>query len=291
MRDGEARREQPDPVEMIDQSAGIGVVRPFALVARLEEMRVNTTAGRRGALGDRLERLVADPLRPDRAILHDEPRMLEGGDRIDSIKHFGGGPPGLATRRDDRALGLWQAREQRREVAIHKGIAVGDRHGKGDADADVLRGTRHRLRLFHEPPRILGVVAMIGGGDAAFRHAREGDGSAIVRIDLWFLPKGADPHLEHVIERTERKSAQPAPVIMRVDRRGQGDKPARSPVDRADLFDRSDAVACDDDGGGAGRRETAGLRGEPPDDDAAGASFERDRRQLTSRERPRSASA
>ena len=231
MRKRQARAEQPDRVEIIDDAVREIRIGPGALITRLQQMHVDAPPGSRRGFRDRFEQRRCRPLHAVRPILHVEHRTMRGrGNRIDERELFR--RPAMA-RRMNRAVDLGagiggQRVEDRLGRAIDQRIAVAHRHRKADTHADVARGPRHFLRLGRKIGQPLDARVMHHhDAGAAERAARQRNRAGEIRIGRRRQREIVQPDFQRLAGGAVRAGAGGARVVVRVGERRHRQKRLR----------------------------------------------------------------
>ena len=187
MRERQARAEQADRVEIVDDAVGIVGVDPSALVAGFQQMHVDAAAGARRGLGDRREQFVRAPLHAPAGRIARRTSGLPAAaatastSAICSATDSGGRMKRLPI--SSRAVGRQRGQDRLRRP-IDQRIAVAHRDRKADAHADIARGARDLGHLGRQIGQALHArVVHHDGAGAAERAARQRHRGGEIGID------------------------------------------------------------------------------------------------------------
>jgi hypothetical protein len=144
-----------------------------------------------------------------------EQRMLESGNGVDPGQLISDRYTNDKFRKFLEILGP-ECRSYRPRVTIGGIIAVSQRDGKRDANADVAGSTCDCFGLFHHCCHALGVVAVINSGNPTTCSSGERDCCTKIGIDARLLSEQRKPQFERLVYGTRCKGPQTTTVIVRV---------------------------------------------------------------------------
>src|SRR5215472_405680 len=183
-------------------------------------MHVNATSAACRGFSNIREQGVTTPLRRNRPILDMEQRMLESGNGVDPCQLISDRYTNDKFRKFLEVLGP-ECRSYWRRITVGDIIAVPQRDGKRDANADVAGSACDCFGLFHHCCHALRIMAVINGGDPAACSSSERDRCTKVGIDDRFLSEHRKPQFKRLVSCSRRKGPQTAAVIVRVSKRRQ----------------------------------------------------------------------